>query len=75
MKLPKQPPAFVLIAAAFDRSCAFILHLENGRATALETDRTLTATVAGKQLALSPTRPRRWNKVGPQGFEPWTKGL
>jgi hypothetical protein len=41
----------------FDRACGFILTLNRGRISALETDRSVTATLGAKKLILSPYTP------------------
>jgi hypothetical protein len=41
----------------FSQTCAFILQLRNSRITAVEADRPVTATIAGKQLKLAPFTP------------------
>jgi len=43
--------------AIFNRQCAFILQLKNGRITAIETDRAVTANVQGRKLSLAPYTP------------------
>lgn len=42
---------------SFDQTCAFILQLDHGRIIAMESDRAVTATVAGKQFPLAPYSP------------------
>jgi hypothetical protein len=41
----------------FDQTCAFILQLKNGRPITMEADRSVTATIRGKQLKLAPFTP------------------
>jgi hypothetical protein len=41
----------------FNQTCAFILQLKNGRVIAMETDRSVKATVAGKKIQLAPFTP------------------
>ncbi len=43
----------------FDRPCAFILQLKEGRVTALETDRATTATIGKRMLELAPFTPSK----------------
>ena len=45
----------------FDQTCAFILQLKNGRPIAMEADRSVTATIRGKQLKLAPFTPEPVN--------------
>jgi hypothetical protein len=41
----------------FNRPCAFILQLKNGRITAIETDRVVTANIEGRKLSVAPYMP------------------
>jgi hypothetical protein len=41
----------------FDRTCAFILQLKNGRPITMEADRSVTATIRGEKLKLAPFTP------------------
>jgi hypothetical protein len=41
----------------FDKPCAFILQLRNGRVTALEADRSVSAMLGGRKLTLAPFSP------------------
>jgi hypothetical protein len=47
---------------SFDEECAFIVRHAQGKLTALETDRRVKATHAGRTIALEPYTPARGSK-------------
>jgi hypothetical protein len=48
--------------AAFNSRCGFILQLDHGRVSSVETDRAVNSTVQGMELELSPYCPRLLNR-------------